>query len=130
MHKYQFPVTYKDRKHIQMLVKRLYTHIKNQTYFILWTKKQLMFLFYTNKSILALSWDLTMHTAMSHINCLISALWLHCITYKGSKIQYALLHSVTETSHKSIDMLYKNTLGVKKARPSQRHQLLLFSACN
>ena len=27
-------------------------------------------------------------------------------------------------------MLYKNTLGVKKARPSRKHQLLLFSACD
>ena len=27
-------------------------------------------------------------------------------------------------------MLYKNTYGVKKARPSRKHQLLLFSACD
>ena len=44
MHKYQFAVAYKNRKQIHMLVKTLYTH-KKQTYSILWTKKQLMFLF-------------------------------------------------------------------------------------
>ena len=44
--------------------------------------------------------SLAMHTAMTHISCLISALWLHRITCKGSNAQYALLHSVTETTHK------------------------------
>ena len=58
------------------------------------------FILYTSQSILALSWALAMHTAMSHISYLISALWLHCITCKGSNTQYALLDSVTETTHK------------------------------
>ena len=43
---------------------------------------------------------LAMYAAVSHISCLISALWLHHIICKGSNTQYALLHSVTETTHK------------------------------
>ena len=58
------------------------------------------FISYASQSISALSWVVAMCTTMSHISCLISALWLNHITCKGSNTQYALLHSVTETSHK------------------------------
>ena len=87
---------------------------------------------YASQSISALSWVVAMYTTMPHISCLISALWLHHITYKGSNTPNicTLLHSVTEQPTKSIDMLYKNTLGVKKARPRWKHQLLLISACD
>ena len=34
------------------------------------------FISYTSQSISELSWAVAMHTTMSHISCLISALWL------------------------------------------------------
>ena len=55
-----------------------------------------------------------MYTTMSHSSRLISLLWLQTSPARAQNTQYALSHSVTETIHKSIDMLYKNTLDVKK----------------
>ena len=54
----------------------------------------LSFISCTNQSISTLSWALAMHTAMTHISCLIYALWLHHITCKGSNTQYTLLLSM------------------------------------
>ena len=41
-------------------------------------------------------------------------------------LYFAMLHTFITL----LVMLYKDTLGVKKARPSRKHQLLLFSACD
>ena len=136
MHNYQFAVTYKDRKHIHMVIRMQYCniHIFKESNLQYTVDRETIdvpsFISYTSQSISALSWVVAMHTTMSHISCLISALWLHHITCKGSNTQYALLHSVTETSHKKNRYAIQNILGVKKAKPSRKHQLLLFSACD
>ena len=106
MHNYQFEVTYKDRKHIHMVIRTQYCniHIFKESNLQYTVDRETIdvpnFISYTSQSISALSWVVAMHTTMSHISCLISALWLHHITCKGSNTEYALLHSVTETSHK------------------------------
>ena len=106
MHNYQFAVTYKDRKHIHKVIRTQYCNIyifkeSNLQYTV--DRETIdfpSFISYTSQSISALSWVVAMHTTMSHISCLISALWLHHITCKGANTQYVLLHSVTETTHK------------------------------
>ena len=74
------------------------------------------FISYTSQSISALFWAVAMYTTMSHISCLISALWLHHITCMGSNTQYALLHSVTETTHKKVLICYTKHLEKSKAK--------------
>ena len=89
-----------------MLVKTLYTHNYKELSLQYTMDRETIdvpsFISYASQlqSISALSWALAMHTAMSHISCLIYALWLHHITCKGPNTQYTLMHSVTETSHK------------------------------
>ena len=100
MHNYQFAVTYKDRKHIHMVIRTQYCNI--------YIFKELNLQYTVDRetidvpSFISYSYK-PIHLSIilgSHISCLISALWLHHITCMGSNTKYALLHSVTETTHK------------------------------
>ena len=87
MQKYQFAVTYKDRKHIATHSCENTIHTYKESNLQYTVDKEtvdvpsfISYIVATSQSISALSWALDMHTAMSHISCLISALWLHYIT--------------------------------------------------
>ena len=110
MHNYQFAVTYKDRKHIAthghkntiIIIIVIYTNLKNKTHSILWTEKQIMF-------------PVLLHIAI-HLSTILGCSYAYYnVTHQlfdfcslvtshhpqGLKYPiYALLHSVTETSHK------------------------------
>ena len=92
---------------------------------------------YTRQFISTLSWTVATEFLNVHVatlQCHTSAVQFCLLSRSGyltsstwaQICNMQLLDSVTETTHKSmyIDMLYKNTLGVKKVSPSWKHHLM------